>query len=173
VAGAVLMRPLAAGRTPARRRLAAVAMAGCALVSIGARLLPAPVTMHSFGVLQSTEESRSLPIYNRVVDDVTARRISGPEAARQIETEILPGWRRMRRTVEADIERFKRRPAVSPHEQQMVDILEQIITVRDDGWAAMVPPLRAGDYVVFEGARRDTEIRMQQLLAELNAAQAP
>jgi Rhomboid family len=153
IAGALLLRPLVPDRPRASRRALAVAAAGSGLVLGVALLLPRPVTLYSAYVDYSRGEAPVIGAYNHLAAEMTAQRLDRAEAARQLGSAVLAGWRANHAQLSASAQKLRRRP-LTPRDALVLDLLEQLATSREEATVEMIAALRAGDDRGFADAAR-------------------
>ena len=167
-AGALLLRPLVAGRSERKRRPVLVLAASLALGLGAAHLLPRPFSYESIVSDFAAGETAAIEPSNVALGQLGRHEIGMEDVANQIELGILPGWRKTRATLERNTKQFlAHSPGPPPKLQRGLELLDQAAIAREQGWTEMVAALRAGDQERLKAASHDANVTVAQAYQDI------
>jgi len=164
--GLALSQPLVAAAVASRpRRNLAVAAVGAAAVAAAVFLLPPSVDLDALMRRFDALETAKIGTYNAAIARIRSGAADDEELARVIETEILPEWTAMRRSLEE--------PSGLPEKvAAMVGRVDEYALARENAWRLTAEAIRGHDDAKERQAREANE-KVQALIEKMNKGDEP
>ena len=154
-------------RPSAPRLPALVAAAACSLATGVTFALPKPVAFETILKTYQNGEDTILAQYNDMIHRLSAGKIGMREVAHEIDHTTVPAWQTLAATIKLQRQDWERRQKPTPAQGGLLELLEQLMATREDGWTRMSAALGVQDADAFEQTSADTEVAVREILKQV------